>query len=1093
MNKNRILSLLILFVSVCMGWADNNVYTIYPVPQKQTAGSGTASFSREITIVADSIIDEATVNRARNVLIANGLTPVLSDKASTTGSNLFLAVDGYKGAAQTTADSLHIDRSVLSTASKYDRHIVHLYGENGFAQCLILGESVNATFFGLASLEQMLETGTTDMKTVTIEDFADQQSRGLVEGYYGYPYSVEVKKQLMHFMMRMKMNTYMYGAKSDPYHSANWQDPYPTALTAQQVRNGLLSQDMMRDVAKTSAETKVNFIWAIHPGGAFVSDNNIVSKIMNKFTSMYNLGVRRFAVFVDDVGVPGTEDGCRSNAEHLTALQNAIDAKWNADTARAENRVEPLHFVPQVYALSFTGEENRKRFYKYLGQTPEKVTIYITGNGVWTVPNVNDLNTVKTELGREAAWWWNYPCNDNADGQLFISDMNYNFYEMPQVNGQSRLPSALTDGLGVVSNPMQEGMVSRTPLFSVADYAWNNGAFNNETSWQASFNYILDTQGKRDAYKAIVPYLRWHDPAEMQTAVNNYRSRNTAAFLTLAAKLRPSVDTILALQHSPSEADQLMYKDLSPWINKLDAMLRVATNMVPSITRSGDAASRWDNYARNLALLDSIETDSLYTAFALEGMGHSISVSQRQSQPAQTYLYPLMSWLRNSTLEANFLGTTPTKTAQKIASTQSQRSALSMRTNTTSVTLSAARLTLAQGEYVGVCLPQSTRPTSIAIVDTLIYNYDILYSDNGKQWNPLLSKGLPKDALVKYVILFNNSGTTRTFSIPQGAFTINMPALATISSIQMPSSTSGDQSAGNKGLANAIDGDPETFFAPKHDQVIGDKYTVTLAQPTDVRDVRLYFGTKNGDYLEQGRIEASTDGNRWTALNLKGTRNQLAGNAQATPYNSEINYLDFEGNVKNAKYVRLNVTKIPGRKWLRVYDFQVNRQWYVQQFQSKVSYADNTEATALTDRLPYTKANKAGDIIYNFQDMTYPSAVNIYWNPNEWTADAPSVETTTDGTTWTSAGTLTDALTTLTLDHGVTAMRLSSQVKSAILPIYEISEVVGTDTAPITGLSGAKTSAPATQEPQPEYNLYGQRVDKSYKGIVISKGRKTKR
>lgn len=1091
MNKNRILLLLILLVSVGIGWADNNVYTIYPVPQKQSAGNGTATFSKEVTIVADSIIDNATIERARSVLTANGLNPKVANAPSATESNLFLAVDKYTGTAQATADSLHIDRSVLSTQNKYDRHIVHLYGDNGNAQCLILGESVNATFFGLASLEQMLEAGTADMKTVTIEDYADQQSRGLVEGYYGYPYSVEVKKQLMHFMMRMKMNTYMYGAKSDPYHSNYWQNPYPTSLTAEQIHNGLLSQDMMRDVAKTSAETKVHFIWAIHPGGAFVTDNNIVNKIMNKFTSMYSLGVRRFAVFVDDVGVPGNEEGCKSNADHLTALQNAIDAKWNSDTARAENRVEPLHFVPQVYALSFTGEDNRKRFYRYLGQTPKKITIYITGNGVWSVPNVDDLNTVKEEMGREAAWWWNYPCNDNADGQLFLSDMYYNFYEMPQVNGQARLPSALTGGLGVVSNPMQEGMVSRTPLFSVADYAWNNSAFNNEASWQASFNYTMDTQGKRDAYKAIIPYLRWHDPAEMQSAVNNYKNRNASAFLTLAEKLRPSVDTILALQHSQSEADQLLYKDLSPWINKLDAMLRATTNMAPAISRSNDNATRWESYARTVALLDSIETDSLYTAFALEGMGNHISVSQRQSQPSQTYLYPLMSWLRNSALESSILGTAITKSAQKIASTQAQRNALSLRNNTTSLSLSASRLTLAQGEYVGISLPQATRLTSTAIADTLIYKYDILYSDNGKKWNALLSKGLPEDAFVKHVILLNNSGTTRTLSLPQGAFTINMPALSTISSIEMPSSTAGAQSSGNKGLSYAIDGDPETFFAPKHDQVVGDKYTVTLAQPTDVRDVRLYFGTTNGDYLEQGRMEVSRDGNNWTSLNLKGTNTKLAGNAQATPYNNEINYLDFEGNVKNAKYVRLNVTKIPGRKWLRVYDFQINRQWYVQQFLPAASYADSTAATALSDRLPYTKADKAGDIIYHFQDMTYPNTVNIYWNPSEWTADAPAVETTTDGITWTSAGQLTDALTTVSIDNDVIALRLAAQDKNADLPVYEISEVTSSETAPITGLNSVKTAAPSTAAPQPEYNLHGQRVDKSYKGIVISKGHKT--
>ena len=84
---------------------------------------------------------------------------------------------------------------------------------------VILGEHTDAAFHALASLDLMLDKGINNLPGVTINDYADMQSRGLVEGYYGYPYSIEVKKDLMHFMKRHKMNTYLYGAKSDPYHS----------------------------------------------------------------------------------------------------------------------------------------------------------------------------------------------------------------------------------------------------------------------------------------------------------------------------------------------------------------------------------------------------------------------------------------------------------------------------------------------------------------------------------------------------------------------------------------------------------------------------------------------------------------------------------------------------------------------------------------------------------------------------------------------------------------------------------------------------------------------------------------------------------
>lgn len=94
---------------------------------------------------------------------------------------------------------------------------------DGVAQLIIIGENTDATFMGLASLEQMLDAETKQMPTVTISDYADLKERGIIEGFYGKPYSSEVRKDLLRFMMRNKMNCYVYGPKSDVYHSGNGQ------------------------------------------------------------------------------------------------------------------------------------------------------------------------------------------------------------------------------------------------------------------------------------------------------------------------------------------------------------------------------------------------------------------------------------------------------------------------------------------------------------------------------------------------------------------------------------------------------------------------------------------------------------------------------------------------------------------------------------------------------------------------------------------------------------------------------------------------------------------------------------------------------
>lgn len=63
---------------------------------------------------------------------------------------------------------------------------------------------------------------------VEINDYPDLPNRGVVEGFYGTPWSHEVRLSLIDFYGKFKMNSYLYGPKDDPYHSCpNWRLPYP--------------------------------------------------------------------------------------------------------------------------------------------------------------------------------------------------------------------------------------------------------------------------------------------------------------------------------------------------------------------------------------------------------------------------------------------------------------------------------------------------------------------------------------------------------------------------------------------------------------------------------------------------------------------------------------------------------------------------------------------------------------------------------------------------------------------------------------------------------------------------------------------------
>ncbi|MBR5640372.1 MAG: beta-N-acetylglucosaminidase domain-containing protein [Muribaculaceae bacterium] len=616
-----------------------NLYNIYPVPHVQVTAQDRASFTNSVNVVAESSIDEVTVARAKQVLADHGLEAKVTGKAVAGASNLLLGVNGSNGVADQRIAAMNLDRSVFDS-EKYDRHILSMTSEMGIAQVVILGENTDAVFCGLASLEQMLDNGTTNLSCVTIYDYADIKNRGIIEGYYGVPYSAEVTKDLFSFMARYKMNTYMYGAKSDPYHSRYWGDPYPTTITEDERRIGYLTQDMMRDINAVSHETKVNFIWAIHPGNAFANaeDPQVLDKIMAKFESMHQLGVRQFGVFVDDVGVPSDPAVMKLCADNLSELQNRIDERWNKAGAVATDTVKSLHYVPQLYAHGWVSDERAQEFYESLSTTPEKINIYITGRDVWSVPNNDDLARVSSWLGHDLSWWWNYPCNDQDPTKLFIMDTFSNFRDETHINNLSRIEKHLSGLNTLIINPMQQGELSKIALFSVADYSWNNAAFDNYDSWEAAIPAVVGKDYAK-AFKKLAPYLRYYDDDALAYKINNYQasvkrgSPNSKALLKELHEVHDACQVIKSMAHSDYESDCLFYNDVRPWLLKLEAMT------VQAIAYFED----------NGELIIDFNSNPDFQFETLGGMGEHISLKVLTAEPSNNRLMPLLKeWLRNS-------------------------------------------------------------------------------------------------------------------------------------------------------------------------------------------------------------------------------------------------------------------------------------------------------------------------------------------------------------------------------------------------------------------------------------------------------------
>ena len=266
---------------------------------------------------------------------------------------------------------------------------------------------------------------------------------------------------------------------------------------------------------------------------------------------------------------------------------------------------------------------------------PEKVRIYITGAAVWTVPNSADLATVREWLGHDTSWWWNYPCNDNDVTKLFTMDTYANFHDEKHITTLARLEPSLKGTPTLISNPMQQGEASKLSLFSVADYAWNNNAFDNHRSWEAALKAVV-SKDFAPALRTLAPYLRYFDGDALNYQANNYRQSVQEGHPRpwgLIGELRRVLAACLTLEKmkdSHSQSDVLMYEDIRPWLLKLKAMAEETIQRLEGKTPEPT----------------DLQNNPDFQFPILTGLGNEINLRVKTAEPAAEVLQPLLEWLR---------------------------------------------------------------------------------------------------------------------------------------------------------------------------------------------------------------------------------------------------------------------------------------------------------------------------------------------------------------------------------------------------------------------------------------------------------------
>ena len=322
-------------------------------------------------------------------------------------------------------------------------------------EVVIAGNDEKGLYYGVQTLLGMMNEG--KLEACTITDWPDVPFRGTVEGFYGTPWSHEARKSQLEFYGRNKMNVYIYGPKDDPWHRDKWREPYPE-----------VEANRIAELVNVAKANGVNFYWAIHPGVDIKWNDQDRDYLMAKLEVMYQLGVRSFAVFFDDIWGEGAK------ADKQAALLNYIDNNF----VQVKKDVAPLILCPTEYNKSWANDE--KGYLRTLGKELNKgIEVMWTGNSVVACIDKPTMEWINERIERKGYIWLNFPVNDFVRDHILMGPAYGNGLDIA------------TDVSGFVSNPMEYAETSKISLYGIADYCWNMEAYDYQSNWEKSLKDIL--------------------------------------------------------------------------------------------------------------------------------------------------------------------------------------------------------------------------------------------------------------------------------------------------------------------------------------------------------------------------------------------------------------------------------------------------------------------------------------------------------------------------------------------------------------------------------------------------------------------------
>lgn len=1017
------------------------------------------SLTKSVNIIGEDTADREAVKFLKEILETNGIG--VSETFDRNNTTIVLGEVSGEHADQEVIDIVTLlNKNKDEALNQRDGYILHSsndYEEAENGVIVIAGKEEDGTYYGITSFKQILHGGEkVKIPEVYISDYSSIEFRGIVEAFDGEQWSHEDRKSLLEFSGDYKMNSYIYGPKDDPYHRDKWREAYPKEEAKK-----------IKELAKVASENNVDFVWAVNLGEIITFTEQDYNDLLNKCNLMYDLGVRAFAIFFDDI------NGTVADANKQVEILNKLDE----DLVKGKEDVAPLIMCSTEYNKLL----QNPNFGTYLDILGEKlnqdIQIMWTGNKVMADINKASLEWVNNRVKREVCVWWNFPNNDCCRDRLLLGEA-YELY------------NDVDNALGFLSTPMNQAQASKFALYNVANYSWNVEDFNSSDSWNKAIEALVPEVQKdfkvfamhnADAYTDYHQYRR-KESEHIKPLIEEFKTNleNNCHIKASAERILEEFVLIEKAGRNIYEncTDEGIFTDIEPWLLAFEQLGIAGQNVINSILaiKEEDFPSWWENYSKTKHALDEMKriSDSnnfgerrganvathVLTPFVKDMFEESEKLYKERFTYKDTSNYELNSITsyNNGNLNSiiNDKGTKQYIQIEQINSTNIDELKglnVTVKDDGTISYPKVNELIVEKGQYFGFELNSLIKVTNINLDFESEGNHLTLeYSVNGIEWNKY--EGAP--VVAKYLRVINNgedsvSGKLKKFEINQ---VVNARPVVTSNATIYEGETS-----------YLVDGNKSTYLRAD-EQRVGNYYLVDLGGQIQLHDVTVYMDREN--FLRSGVLEVSKDGESWTILNdfsviplvdsftsnLMREVNKIVSkfDSDIRKYqgtNENVAYKEVTGDAKGEsyRYIRLRITGDSNYLY-KVNEIEFNK-YLPKESITSVSGAPGGEFSKIADERLDTayisgKNPKDGDyLLYKRTSIKPLDSINILQNPNNISNAVVSVRVLGEG--WIEVGTLDSSFNSIDISSLKNKNILDIKIEwleNGVKPfIYEITPI----------------------------------------------------